>query len=101
MDLVLVRFDRYIKAHCFFGVRRAKEFKVLKCLVNIFVLLLITKCLVQSVLVEVNFSLAIKLQPDIIIRATLQVAFNFKKQIKVKIESNFYCTRQPQIVIPN
>ena len=44
MDLVLVVRDCYIEAHCFFGVRRAKEFNVLKCLVNIFVLLLIKKC---------------------------------------------------------
>ena len=36
--------DCYIKAHCFFGVRREKEFKVLKWFVNIFVLFLIEKC---------------------------------------------------------
>ena len=43
MDLVLVGSDCYIKAH-FFGVRRAKEFKVSKLFVNIFVLFLMEKC---------------------------------------------------------
>ena len=43
MDLVLVGSDCYIKAHCFFGVRRVKEFEVLKSFVNIFVLFLIEK----------------------------------------------------------
>ena len=42
MDLALVGSDCYIKAH-FFGVRRAKEFKVLKLFVSIFVLFLIKK----------------------------------------------------------
>ena len=30
MDLVLVGSDCYIKAHCFIGVQRVKEFKVSK-----------------------------------------------------------------------
>ena len=57
-----------------FCVRRAKEVKVLKCLVNIFALFLIKKCVVQSILVESNLFLAIKLQPDLIMRLILQVA---------------------------
>ena len=54
--------------------RRAKELKVLKYFfVNIhkFVLLLIEKCVVQSILVEVNLILAIKLHSELIIRAIL------------------------------
>ena len=38
--------------------QRAKEFEVLKCSVNIFVLFLIEKCVVQSILVEANLHLA-------------------------------------------
>ena len=45
MDLVLVGSDCYIEAHWFFfGVRRVKEFKVLKWFVHIFALFLIEKC---------------------------------------------------------
>ena len=44
MDLVLVGPDCYIAEHCSFGVRRTKEFKVLKWFMNIFVLFLIEKC---------------------------------------------------------
>ena len=45
MDLFLAGCDRYNKALCFFfGVRRAKEFEVVKWFVNIFVLFLIEKC---------------------------------------------------------
>ena len=45
MDLVLVGSDCYIKAHCFFfGVRRVKEFKVIKWFMNIFVRFLTEKC---------------------------------------------------------
>ena len=40
--------------------RRAKEFKVLKYFVNIFVLFLIEKCVVQSILVKANLHLAVK-----------------------------------------
>ena len=49
---------------------------------NIFVLILIEKCVGKSIFVEANLFLAIKLQPDLIIRAILQVASIFKKQIK-------------------
>ena len=55
-----------------FCVRRAKELKVLKCLGNKFALLLIEKCVVQSLLVEANLFLAITLQPDLTIRAIIQ-----------------------------
>ena len=65
--------DRYITVVSFY-VRQSKEFKVVKCLVNIFVLILIEKCVVQSILVEANLFLAIQSQPDLIIRAILQVA---------------------------
>ena len=38
---------------CFsFCVRRAKEYKVLKCLVNIFVQFVIERCVVKSILVH-------------------------------------------------
>ena len=47
--------------------RRAKEFKVWSIFVSIFVLFLIEKCVVQSILVEANLHLAVKLQPDLII----------------------------------
>ena len=40
--------------------RRAKQFKVLNCFVNIFVLFLIEKCVAQSSLVEANLHLAVK-----------------------------------------
>ena len=50
------------------------ERKNLKCFVNIFVLFLIEKCVIQSILVEVNLHLAVKLQPDLIVGAILQVA---------------------------
>ena len=51
--------------------QRAKEFKVLNCFVNIFVLLLIEKRVLQRILVEANLYLAVKLQSDLIIRAIL------------------------------
>ena len=51
--------------------RRAKEFKVLKCFENIFVLFVLEKCVIQSILVEANLHLAVKLPPDLIIRAIL------------------------------
>ena len=70
--------------------RRAKEFKVSKYFVNIFVLFLIEKCVIQSILVEANLCLAIKLQPELIIRAILQVISILRKKIKVVIELKFY-----------
>ena len=45
--------DLYIKM-LWFLVRQAKEFIVLKCLVYIFVQVVIEKCVVQSILVEAN-----------------------------------------------
>ena len=54
-------------------VWKAKEFEVIKWFVNIFVLFLIEKCAGQSILVEGNLFLAIKLQPNLIIRSILQV----------------------------
>ena len=52
--------------------RRAKEFKVLKYLfVNVIVLLLIEKCVVQTILIEANLFLAVKLQSELIVRAIL------------------------------
>ena len=47
---------------------------MLKWFVNIFVLVVIEKCVSLSILVEANLFLAIKLQPDLIIRVILQVA---------------------------
>ena len=51
----------------------SKEFKVSKYFVNIFVLFLIKKCVVQSVvvkyLVEANLYLAVKLQLGLITQA--------------------------------
>ena len=65
---------------------QAKEFKVLKWLVNMFVLFLMEKCVGQSILVEANLFLAIKLQPDLTIQAILQVASILKSKL-VEIES--------------
>ena len=47
--------------------RRAKEFKVSENFANIFALLLIEKRVVQSILVEANLHVAVKLQSDLII----------------------------------
>ena len=89
MDLVLDGSNCYIKAHCFFGVRRAKEFEVLKWSVNIrvFVLFLIAKCVSYSISVETNLFPAIKLQPDLINRAILQVTSTLRKKLKIEIKS--------------
>ena len=38
---------------------------------NIFVLFTTDKCVIQSILVETNLHLAVKLQPDLIIQAIL------------------------------
>ena len=40
--------------------------------------------MVQSILVEANLYLAIKLQPDLIIRAMLQVASILRCKLKLK-----------------
>ena len=66
---------------CFsFCVLEVKEFEVLKWFGNIFVLLLIEKCVVSSILVEANLFLAVKLQPELIIRAIRTIhCLNFKK----------------------
>ena len=67
-----------------------KELRVLKYFfVNIFVLFLIEKCAVQNILVEVNLFLAIKLQPDLIIRAILQVASILRIKLRLKWNKNF------------
>ena len=67
-----------------FGDRRAKEFKVLKCLVNIFVLLLIEKFVVQSMLVEANLSHLVAARLNYSSDTTS--CLNFKNKIKVEIE---------------
>ena len=76
-----------------FLVRRAKEFNVLKWFVDIFVLFIIGKCVIQSILVEANLYLAVKLQPDLNIQAIPLSRPNFRNKIKVNIEPKFYCTR--------
>ena len=72
MDLVffLVEFSLILKCISFCN-RRAKEFNASKYFVNIFVLFLIEKCVVQSILVETNNYLAVKLQSDLIMRAII------------------------------
>ena len=52
--------------------------------VNIFVLFLIEKCVGLSILVEANLFLAIKLQPDLINRAILQVTSILRSKLKLK-----------------
>ena len=71
-------------AYFSFGDRRAKEFKVLKCLVNIFVLLLIEKCVVQSMLVEANLSHLVAARLNY--SSDTISCLNFKNKIKVAIE---------------
>ena len=59
---------------------------------NIFVLLLIEKCVGYSILVEANLFLVNKLQPDLIIRAMLQVASILRSNLKLMLnQKNFYC----------
>ena len=43
-----------------------------------------------SILVEANLFLAIKLQPDLIIQAILQVASILRSKLKIEIERKFY-----------
>ena len=64
--------------------RRAKEFEVSEYFVNIFVLFLIEKCVVQSTSVEANLLLVVKLQPDLIMRAILEVASILRKKSKLR-----------------
>ena len=51
---------------------------------NIFALFLIEKCVIQSILAEANLFLAIKLQPDLMIRAILQVASILRIKLKLR-----------------
>ena len=88
MNSVFVGSDCY--SALFLGVRRAKDFEVLKWSVNIFVLFLIEKCLSKSIFMEANLFLAIKLQPDLIFRAILQVASTSRSKLKIEIERKFY-----------
>ena len=60
------------------------EFEVFKWSVNILVLFVIEKCAGQSILVDANLFLAIKLQPDLIIRAILYVASILRSKLKLK-----------------
>ena len=80
----------YCKSAVFFGVRRVKEFKVLKWFMNMLVLFLIEKCVSLSILVEDNLFRVIKLQPDLTIRAILQVASILRSKPKIEIERKFY-----------
>ena len=57
---------------------------MLKWFVNIFVLFLIEKCVGESILVETNLFLAIKLQPDLIIRAMSYVASILRSKLKLR-----------------
>ena len=43
-----------------------------------------------SILVEANLFLAIKLQPDLIIRAMLQVSSILRSKLNIAIERKFY-----------
>ena len=43
-----------------------------------------------SILVEANLFLAIKLQPNLIIREILQVTSILKSKLKIEIEQKFY-----------
>ena len=45
----------------------------------------------ESILVEAKLFLAIKSQPDLIVRATSQVASILRSKIKIEIERKFYC----------
>ena len=57
---------------CFsFVIDERRNLRSESIFVNIFVLFLIEKCVVQSILVEADLHLAVKLQPDLIIRAIL------------------------------
>ena len=67
-----------------FYVQRAKEFRVFKWFVNIFVRFVIEKCVVQSILEEANLHLADKLLPDLIIRAILQVASILRVKLRLR-----------------
>ena len=62
---------------------------------NVFVLFVIEKCVGSCILVEANLFLAIKLQPDLIIRAILQVASILRSKLKIEIERKFYCNATP------
>ena len=68
---------------------------------NIFVLFLIEKCVSSSIIVEANLFLAIKLQPDLIIRAILQVASILSSKLKIEIERKFYCNATNMKLKPN
>ena len=46
--------------------------------------------MVGNILVKTNLFLAIRLQPDLIIRAILQVASIFRSKLKIEIEQKFY-----------
>ena len=45
----------------------------------------------SSILVEADLFLAIRLQPDLIIRAILRVASSLRRKLKIEIERKFYC----------
>ena len=49
--------------------------------------------MVQSISVEANLHLAVKLQPDLNYSNDTISRLNFKKKIKVEIEPKFCCTR--------
>ena len=51
---------------------------------NIFVLFVTVKCVIQSILVEANLHLAVKLQPDLIIQAILQVASILRIKLRLR-----------------
>ena len=70
---------------CFsFCIGQAEKFEILKWFVNILVLFLIKKCVGFSILVEANLFLAIKLQPDLIIRAILYVASILRSKLRLR-----------------
>ena len=83
----------YVLKFLSFCNQRAKEFKVLKCSVNIFVQFVIEKCVVSKYLSRSQSS------PSCLVAARLNYSsdtisrLNFKNKIRVKIEQKFYCKR--------
>ena len=60
-----------------------RSFKVV-CEYTVFVPFVIEKYVGKSILVEANLFLAIKLQPDLIIRAILHVASILRRKLKLR-----------------
>ena len=83
VDLVLVRSDYYIKTHYFFWCSTSEGIQSLKGFYE-YIFSVLDREVRGSILVEANLFLAIKLQPDLIIRAILQVASILWSKLKLK-----------------